>query len=241
MATLYEDQGIKTIEPVDEASVANRSEASTEIKKVPLSAEIECKTNTKVENQISTILNPDRLLTIGFSTDQPNHKEIRMDNCIVIQPRQNGTVLGLCWAASAGTIIRQQTGNRTIDAWQIANETGIAPGTGVGIETSRQVMINHGCTIQYLPVGRPAYNYTEVMHNINNQYPIYMECMSRTNSVGHAVTLTGYNNSAGQLGLQYFDGAENGFRTTTYQGSSTHIVSFGASYYWNRSILIPLS
>lgn len=234
VALLNENKGSVTIEKVDEDII------SDENKKISIFTGLDSQFNKKVENDIFDILNPVQLYGIGFSTDQPNHKEIRMDNCIVIQPVQNGQVLGLCWASSAGTIIRQQTGNRTIDAWQIANEMGISPGTGVGVSTSRQVMVNHGCTIQYQALGRPAKNYTEVMHNVNNQFPIYMECMSPSGSVGHAVTLTGYDNSANQYKLQYFDGAENCFKITTYQGSSTRIVSFGASYYWNRSILIPL-
>lgn len=49
-----------------------------------------------------------------------------------------------------------------------------------------------------------------------------------------------YDNTGGKQRLQYFDGAENEFKTASYLGSSTEIASFGTKYYWNRSILIPL-
>ena len=121
-----------------------------------------------------------------------------MDYCLVLQNDETGKQRGLCWAATCATMIRYSTGNRSIESFQIANEMGIGYDVGADIFTMRQVLINHGCTIQYQALNRKAISITEVMHNINNQYPLAMVGTRYNNGypiAGHAVTIIGYNGS----------------------------------------------
>lgn len=201
------------------------------------------KTSAIIPNEINSIIQANAQNSIdgiGFSTDEPNHKEIRMDWCLVLQNDRNGNLVGLCWAASAATIIRQQTGNRTIEAPDIADEMGIGYNSGGSIVDARTAMINHGCTTQYQAISRQAVNFYEIENCINNQYPIYMNCGSQSNpDEGHAVTMTGYNLNTSSL--QYYDSAMNEFEWVGFaDGSSATIYSLGEYYTWNASVMIPI-
>ena len=162
-----------------------------------------------------------------------------MDYCLVLQNDETGKQRGLCWAATCATMIRYSTGNRSIESFQIANEMGIGYDVGADIFTMRQVLINHGCTIQYQALNRKAISITEVMHNINNQYPLAMVGTRYNNGypiAGHAVTIIGYNGS----NLIYWNSASGQTTVAAFSASSTNFTTGSLVYNWDRSILIPL-
>ena len=103
----------------------------------------------------------------------------------------------------------------------------------------RQVLINHGCTIQYQALNRKAISITEVMHNINNQYPLAMVGTRYNNGypiAGHAVTIIGYNGS----NLIYWNSASGQMTVAAFSASSTNFTTGSLVYNWDSSILIPL-
>ena len=175
----------------------------------------------------------------GFSINDPTYKILNMDYCFVLQNDEFGNQRGLCWAATCATMIRYCTGNRSIESFQLANEMGIEYDVGAGISIMRQALINHGCTIQYQALNRKAASITEVMHNINNQYPIAMVGTRYSNGsavAGHAVTIIGYNGST----LIYWNSASGQMTVTTFSSNSTSFTTGSLVYNWDRSILIPL-
>lgn len=175
----------------------------------------------------------------GFSINDPTYKILNMDYCLVLQNDETGKQRGLCWAATCATMIRYSTGNRSIESFQIANEMGIGYDVGADIFTMRQVLINHGCTIQYQALNRKAISITEVMHNINNQYPLAMVGTRYNNGypiAGHAVTIIGYNGS----NLIYWNSASGQMTVAAFSASSTNFTTGSLVYNWDRSILIPL-
>ena len=175
----------------------------------------------------------------GFSINDPTYKILNMDYCLVLQNDETGKQRGLCWAATCATMIRYSTGNRSIESFQIANEMGIGYDAGADSFTMRQVLINHGCTIQYQALNRKAISITEVMHNINNQYPLAMVGTRYNNGypiAGHAVTIIGYNGS----NLIYWNSASGQMTVAAFSASSTNFTTGSLVYNWDRSILIPL-
>lgn len=174
----------------------------------------------------------------GFYVNNNNYKYLNMDYCLCLQKDTTGRDRGLCWAAAAATTIRYVTGNRSIEAHMIADEMGINYDTGGTISDIRTAMINHGCSVQYKSLSRPARSITEVYHNINNQYPIVIgtEGSLLFLSFGHAVTIVGYNGNT----LIYWNSATGAIGTTIYNGTTAYIKQGGVNYQWLSSVLIPL-
>ena len=93
IAKIYETQGVKTIELVDE------NQDLDELEEIPISSKAYGSTNKLVNNKISEVINAVQPLGIGFSTDLPSHKEIRMVSCHSTSTKWASfrTVLGLCF------------------------------------------------------------------------------------------------------------------------------------------------
>ena len=186
----------------------------------------------------------------GFSWNYENDKALNMDYCLLEQKDHYGNSVAICWAASAGTIIRYRTGNRTIDSIGLCDQYNIniyAPNyTGLSVTDVNPMIHDYG-EIQYSIRYTPAIHQTEIRHNINNQFPIYMSA-GYYNAVGiresgHAVTITAYSVVNGVMTLMFWNAAKNGghgqFETTVY--SETNVTTFSMNnktYIWDRSLLV---
>ena len=175
-----------------------------------------------------------------FYVNTDTYKFLNMDNCLMLQ-EADGTKYGLCWAASAATMIRYITGNRTVSAFSIADEFHIGYNDGIEtLSTIRSALLRHGVTSQYRYVARQAVSLTEIYHNINNAYPIAMGMQGRVLSVipygKHVVTIVGYNGST----LIMWESARGKIVTTSYNDKKTTYKLFAYTYTWIQSVLIPL-
>ena len=153
-----------------------------------------------------------------------------MDYCLLEQKDHYGNSVAICWAASAGTIIRYRTGNRTIDSIGLCDQYNIniyAPNyTGLSVTDVNPMIHDYG-EIQYSIRYTPAIHQTEV----------------GIRESGHAVTITAYSVVNGVMTLMFWNAAKNGghgqFETTVY--SETNVTTFSMNnktYIWDRSLLV---
>ena len=183
----------------------------------------------------------------GFNINQTYYKVLEMAYCNVDQKDKSGKSRGLCWAASAATIIRYRTGNRTVTGWQLADELGIDydskldgyPGAAY------EAMKRHGAVEnQYVVVPREVNSSTEIKHNINNQFPIYVDTKNAivgSLTPGHVVTLIGYQEQNSVMTIIYWNSDTLKIETTQYAETGHTIFHFETSRNaWQNSILVPL-
>lgn len=180
----------------------------------------------------------------GFNVYQKNYKMLEMAYCTLLQRDNSGKQRGLCWAASTGTLIRYKTGNRKITATKIADELGIGYDQGGYVTDCFKAMKKHSAAVYYEPLGRFASSSTEIRHNINNRFPVIMDCEYIKNGKkmsGHMVTLIGYKDTGKQFVLIYWDSARELMCSTTFHRlGGTTIELNNCKYSWKQSVLVPL-
>lgn len=170
----------------------------------------------------------------GFSVYEDDYKLLEMSGCMIGQGPY-----GLCWAATTGTMIRYKTGDRTVSAQYIADLLGIGYNDGGTNFDCLTALRLYGADDSYRAVNRPASSFTEVQHNINNRFPMYMGGGRYEGSVrvaGHAVTVIGYN---GNL-ILFWNPASEEMAATTYRGASTNFATGSNVYYWESSTMATL-
>ncbi len=177
----------------------------------------------------------------GFDIYTDTYKILDMENCMVSQRWMDGTKKNLCWAATAATIIRYKTQKTNIWAYTISQEMGISPNSGATIDKIYKAMTLHMTTTQlddYQVLDRCAKSITEVYHNINNRFPIAMGTVfdAIEGSVGHAVTIVGYNVSI----LIYWNSDTEALETVDYSYKTAVLLLDGNPYKWESSVMIPL-
>lgn len=201
-----------------------------------------CRTDVFTSIRSLNLKNEPRTMAYrGFNINQTYYKVLEMAYCNVDQKDKSGTPRGLCWAATAATIIRYRTGNRTITGWQLADELGIDYNRGGYPDEAYEAMKRHGAVEnQYVVVPREVNSSTEIKHNINNQFPIYVD--TKYNAfVGHAVTLIGYQEQNSIMTIIYWNSASLKIETTQYAETGRTAFHFGTKKYtWQNSILVPL-
>lgn len=176
-----------------------------------------------------------------------------MDYCFADQLDNNGKERGLCWAATLLTMIRYKNAAYTengayayLKPHMMAGRFGIDYDEGVTIEKAYEILKKYLTTIQldkYVVVFSAAKSITEVYHNINNRFPIYMSCYNTQACLGHAVCLIGYNGT----GIIYYDPQSTSMNIVQYNqpgsGKTTTIMAkvnnFQYQFHWSTSILIP--
>lgn len=191
--------------------------------------------------EITISVTPVQSRANGFYVNTNTYKQLNTDNCLVLQNDPNGNQRGLCWAATAATIIRYLTGNRTVESFLIADQLGIPYDQGGSVSDILRAMLNYGCTIQYQAVSRQPSSIVEIMHNINNQYPVAAVGTRATGSgyAGHAVTVVGYHLNNGEYFI-YWNSANAQIITSPYKASGSHFLTGVNVYQWVNSVLIPL-
>lgn len=79
-----------------------------------------------ISNPIGMISVQNNATAPGFSIYTDNYKVLQMENCLSDQCGPDGKQRGLCWAATAATIVKYKTGSKyALTAWNIAAMMGI--------------------------------------------------------------------------------------------------------------------
>ena len=195
--------------------------------------------NLSINEKIQNYVKPISSRSGGFTINQSNYKVLEMSNCFLLQNGRDGTQKGLCWAATAGTIIRYRTGNRSIQAYHIAEQMKIGENDGGSALDACNAIHKYEANSEYRAVGRATSSDIEIQHNINNQFPLGV--FAFRGSLGHAVTFIGYQYNATGLTLMYWNSATGAIESTNYNSNATYITSAGVTYKWGASVLVPLS
>ena len=178
----------------------------------------------------------------GFIENLPNRKIFLLDYCTLPQTDLSGNQNGLCWAASVGTMIRYRTGNRTLTQTKIADDYNVSYSTGVfGLNTPLKVLHDYGET-QYQILNAGLGTNVQIMHNINNQFPIYMDVGRKPIAFErHALTIVGYWFDNGTMIIMYWNSGTLSCETTSFLGMNTEVTYNGHQWLWNKTIYIPLN
>lgn len=205
----------------------------------------------KVER--STSYKSTRSIPQGFAVYEDSYKLLNMNYCFADQLDGNGKERGLCWAATLLTMIRYINGAYNengayayLKPYMIAGRFDIDYDAGATVEKAYEILKKYLNTTQidkYEAVLRPAKNITEIYHNINNLFPIYMACYNTQASLGHTVCLIGYNGT----GIIYYDPQSTSMNIVQYNqpgsGKLTTIIAKSNNiqykFHWSTSILIP--
>lgn len=136
----------------------------------------------------------------GLAIDTSICKLLEIAYCTVDQNGPDGKQRGLCWAATAVTMIRYRSGvYRELCPWQVADLPSIGydqGARGISVTKALQYYLNKAEMDKYAPVHRFAIDFFEIQHNINNCFPIAMDCGRYSFLVridGHMVTIIGYD------------------------------------------------
>lgn len=186
----------------------------------------------------------------GFSVNDPYYKVLEMAYCNIDQCDKSGNQKGLCWAATAATMIRYRKGNRSITGWQLADRLGIGYDEGGYIKDIYNALnLYTAIEGQYQMTSREPADAIEIKHNINNQFPMavtsqtgtYLAGLFKYGRHGHAVTVIGYKEENSVMTVIYWNSATCNVEVTQYNASgSTYFNMNGMKFKWQYTLMVPL-
>lgn len=144
---------------------------------------------------------------------------------------------GLCWAASAATIINYRLG-QSVTAKNIADKIGRGYNEGGDISDINNVLRMYN--IYYNAVSSML-SFDDVMKNIKAKYPIAMRCKATDpGDTDHIITIYGFRNLTSGRYLMCWDSnmdptEEGNLRIITYNNKGSMFLADNAEYTWNGS------
>lgn len=143
---------------------------------------------------------------------------------------------GLCWAASAATIINYRTGS-SYTAQNIADVMGIDYNKGA---TDSQT----ASALRYFDLDYSAFfstmSFNSIMTELNIRFPFVVSGNSATRKNGHSVTAYGYRNLSNGNYVMLWDSAINngqgGVTISLYNSSGMTYTSGNTAYTWSRTV-----
>lgn len=160
---------------------------------------------------------------------------------LILQRAKGQGNYGLCWAAAIATISNYKR-DTYLTAKQVTNAIGIGYNDGATLSQAQDAMRKQGL---YFTRRREYAPFDLVKMNIQNRSPLYISGVGYSNGtlVGHATTIYGYKEVAGEQCLMIWDSASNGNKgdsyMVSYNGASTVFFSDqnSAVYTWNGTLL----